>query len=576
MEKLTVILLVLGVGAVYLLTLPLGIGFGDSGTMAAAAVSLGIPHPPGFPAYVVLGHLFSLLPLGPLLWRLQLLSVLGAVGTVFVVYKITRSLPAAFLTAFFYGFWSQAGNVESYSLTFLAIFGLIWLCRSGTPGWLLGIILGLTAGLNPIGVVVIPVILYLFKLSKKTLIIFTFAMPIVILVYAYLPLRAAAHPFLNWGDPQTLPALIKHLTGGGLNISSSTVINGFTVSARWFFDAWARFGLLAFNQLTPVVLGLSLLGMINLWQKQRRDFWLWIILLAADLTLAGIYISGNRDIWLVIGLMVLLIFAAEGIKRLGKWGTAAGIIALAMVLWLSAPKILDRAKTDIAGQYLADLYRNLPENTILIGGGETFNALTLYAREAAKIRPDVTPVDMTIFYGQEWYRKNLQVTSYNLQLPAEKVTFLDDLEFSRVLEDFAEKNRGRPIFVTGYLLTQPVYANSLQPAYVPQNFHLQQKGLVYQLVKTDAPPVELENYPAGWKVDSYRESNYRKALDIITTEYAFALEKTGDYFLRLGEEKAAFDRFARAARINSQYFDQNRLREKIARTASPNAVPSER
>ena len=570
------VFLVLGVGTVYLLTLPLGIGFGDSGTMAAAAVSLGIPHPPGFPAYVMLGHLFSLLPLGPLLWRLQLLSVLGAVGTVFVVYKISRSLPAAFLTAFFYGFWSQAGNVESYSLTFLAVFTLIWLAQSRLAGWLLGIILGLTAGFNPIGVVVIPVILYLFKLSKKTLIIFITAVPVAVLVYAYLPLRAVAHPFLNWGDPQTLPALIKHLTGGGLNISSSTVINGFTVSVRWFFDAWARFGLLAYSQLTPVVLGLSFLGMINLWQKQRRHFWLWTILLITNLTLAGIYISGNRDIWLIIGLTVLVIFAAEGIKRLGRWGTAVGIIALAIVVWISAPKILVRAKTDIAGQYLADLYRDLPENSILIGGGETFNALTLYAREAAKIRPDVIPVEMTIFYGQEWYRNNIKYQISNIKITNQNAKYADDLEFSRVLEDFAMKNSGRPVFVTGYLLTQPVYANSLQPAYVPQNFRLRQKGLVYQLAKTDALPVELENYPADWKIDSYQESNYRKALGLITTEYAFALEKTGDYFLRLGEEKAAFDRFARAARVNSQYFDQNRLREKIARTTNPSAVPSER
>src|SRR3989344_3135524 len=88
MKKLMMIVLILVAGILYFLTLPKGIGFGDSGTMAAAAVSLGIPHPPGFPSYILLGYLFSLLPIGSMLWRLQLLSLLPALGIVILVFMI--------------------------------------------------------------------------------------------------------------------------------------------------------------------------------------------------------------------------------------------------------------------------------------------------------------------------------------------------------------------------------------------------------------------------------------------------------------------------------------------------------
>lgn len=595
MKKLMIIVLILIAGASYFLTLPKGIGFGDSGTMAAAAVSLGIPHPPGFPTYVLLGYFFSLLPIGSILWRLQLLSLIPAVGIVILVFmmvfKKNELIPAmfsAFLATFFYGFWSQAGNVESYMLTNLFIFGVIWLGLFRPPTKIMGLLLGLGAGLNPIGVVVVPVLLYLFRLSKKTLVIFLTAVPTAVLVYTYLPIRAFTYPFLNWGNPQTIASFLKYITGSGLNINSGVVVNGFTGSIWWYIDAWSRFGYLAWTQLTPLVMALSLLGAWYLWQEKRATFWVLIIILFTNISLAGIYVSGNRDIWLITSLIILIILAGDGLVRLGKMGWIVGIITLAIVVWISAPKILERTKINISGKYLSDIYQNLPKDSILIGGGETFNSLTLYAYKVAKMRPDVTPIDMTIFYGQDWYRKNvkspasrgeqksplrpstpLRATEGQANLKTdltEQIKFTDDLEFSRVLENFADINPNRPIFVTGYLLTQSIYANSLRPAYMPQTYHLQQKGLVYQLAKTDIPPVELKNYPLTWSTFNYQENNFRKAIDLITMEYSLALEKTGDYFLNVGKEKEAFDRYTKAMQIAPKYFDQNRLREKVVKT----------
>ena len=569
MKNIIFIIIIIFITIIYFLTLSPGIGFGDSGTMAAAAVSLGIPHPPGFPTYILLGHLFSRLPWGAILLRLQLLSLLPAIGTVLltfvIAYKNNKLWPAlltALLTAFFYGFWSQAGNVESYMITNFFIFGLIWLGLSGAPAGIMGLLLGLGAGLNPIGVAVVPVLLYLFKLSKKTLVIFLIAGLTAILVYAYLPIRALAHPFLNWGNPQTALSFFKYVTGGGLNINSGTVVNGFTGSIWWLVDAWGRFLYLALTQLTPLVMALSLFGAWQLWQKERSRFWVWIIILLTNVSLAGIYISGNRDIWLVTSLVILIILAGEGLIRLGKTGWVVGIITLAIIIWISAPKILGRAKTDIAGQYLTDIYQNLPKNSILIGGGETFNALTLYAHEVAKIRPDVTPVDMTIFYGQEWYRDNIKYQRSNIKITDQNAKFSDDLEFSRVLEEVADLNPDQPVFVTGYLLTQPVYANSLRPAYVPQKYQLEQHGLVYRLVKTapsliPPPPPNPPNFP------SYLESNYQKAIDLIRLEYSLAYEIRGDRFLEEGKTEEAFSWYKRASEASPKYFDQNRLGKKV-------------
>ncbi len=73
----------LGLGslAVYLLTLSPGLGWHDSAELTAAAMTWGIPHPPGYPLYTALGWLFCQLPLTPAL-ATNLMSAVFAAGSV--------------------------------------------------------------------------------------------------------------------------------------------------------------------------------------------------------------------------------------------------------------------------------------------------------------------------------------------------------------------------------------------------------------------------------------------------------------------------------------------------------------
>src|SRR5262245_26488949 len=47
----------------------------DSGDLVTAAATLGVAHPTGYPTYLLLAHLFQLLPLGDPAFRTNLLSV---------------------------------------------------------------------------------------------------------------------------------------------------------------------------------------------------------------------------------------------------------------------------------------------------------------------------------------------------------------------------------------------------------------------------------------------------------------------------------------------------------------------
>jgi hypothetical protein len=48
----------------------------DGGDLTTAAYTLGIPHPTGYPTYMLVGHIFAQLPVGDVAYRLNLLSAL--------------------------------------------------------------------------------------------------------------------------------------------------------------------------------------------------------------------------------------------------------------------------------------------------------------------------------------------------------------------------------------------------------------------------------------------------------------------------------------------------------------------
>ena len=123
--------------AMYTITLA-GTVFGlDSAEFSAAAYSLGVPHATGYPLYMMLGKLFTFLPMGDVGYRLNLMSAVFAAFTVAVVYQIlllvtTRALLSLALSLFFafsYYFWTASVIAEVYTLHALltGLVILMWL-----------------------------------------------------------------------------------------------------------------------------------------------------------------------------------------------------------------------------------------------------------------------------------------------------------------------------------------------------------------------------------------------------------------------------------------------------------------
>ena len=204
---------------------------GDSGDLVTAVHVLGIPHPTGYPLYVLLGKLWSvLIPVGTVAWRMSLFSAVCAAAACGALYRLCRSLAlhpvaaafSALVLAFSPSFWSEANVQRVYGLGALFVVlattaawrwqvrrdgtSLAWasfLCGFGAANHAFMAVYALALG----GLVLTaePAILR----SPRRVVAAGGAVCAGLLPYLYLPLRARAHPPLAWGDPQTLGGFFR-------------------------------------------------------------------------------------------------------------------------------------------------------------------------------------------------------------------------------------------------------------------------------------------------------------------------------------------------------------------------------
>ena len=227
--------------AVYLLTMDRSVSWWDCGEFISTGWLLQVGHPPGAPTYQLLSHLFMLLSFGnPMLVAplSNALSALSAGLTVGILYltileftshhsPFTSHLPAA-VGALCYLFcdtaWFSAVESEVYSLGMLFCALDLWLAlryrRTGNHRLLLliALLLGLGVGVHLMTLLVAPALLpivlpTLVRRRRWGLMLPPAALLFILGLTTYLiiPLRAAANPPINEGNPSTTEAFMRYM-----------------------------------------------------------------------------------------------------------------------------------------------------------------------------------------------------------------------------------------------------------------------------------------------------------------------------------------------------------------------------
>ena len=214
---------------VYLATLAPGVTLWDSGEFLAAIHSLGIPHPPGTPLYVLIGNVWASAwaPLIGLAYSINLLSALSTalacalMAGLFVRWTGDRlaAYAAAVCAGAMSSVWLSATETEVYSAALLIGCLLLWMgersSESAQSRWLLlaAYVAGLGFALHLTALLTVPAALYLAASRQGPRVLLRNAPAMVVLfmlgasVVLFMLVRAPHDPWVNQGNPSDLSSL---------------------------------------------------------------------------------------------------------------------------------------------------------------------------------------------------------------------------------------------------------------------------------------------------------------------------------------------------------------------------------
>ncbi len=443
--------------AAYAATLAPAVFTLDSPELTAAAHTLGIVHSPGYPVYLLLGHLFLKLPLGDAGWQMNLLSALAAAATVglvaWLVQQISRSRLAGLVAGLGYGLcfyvWSMAVIAEIYTFQALLLavaLALLWQWRSrGRVAWLAGAAFtaGLAAANSPVAVLWWPGLLILALVTEQRRRLrlahwlgLAMALGAGLAFVLYLPLRSLAAPaFVYVGSYDALgrfqpldltrPAnLLWYLSGRQFSWLMAPYTPAQLAGELLRFTSWLWAGFLG--------VGLPL-GLWGVWRlsRQERSLAAGLLLAAMPFTLFLIsYAAPDKEMMFAPFFVVWAILLGVGIAELNR---VAPRPAAALTLLLPAALLLVNLRYVDVSQMTAPhddsvtrLSQAAPGAVWLAHWGDA--SAMEYQQLVYGLRPDVqvinvffiNPDDLAALIGRSLRTGRAVYATYRQGLPAER------------------------------------------------------------------------------------------------------------------------------------------------------------
>jgi len=337
----------------YLVTLAPSVAMWDTGEYMAAAKVLGLPHPPGNPFFMLLGHVFGSLPI-PVSYaaKINILAALASALSAGFWFLITERIVARWIAdrwqrlvvaglatligATAFTVWNQSvvnEKVYTVSLLFFTIVSWLmiqWIEEPDSPYAdriliLVAFLLGLgysnhPAGFLPLPAIGVAIVMVRWRtLLRWKLVLVAFgALALGLTPFIYEPVRAAYFPAINEGAPTacntkleaacTFTDLTKDRLMANINREQygRKLERGAPYSAQvgmwwlYFKWQWLRDSHQTMQGVQFVVaflyLALGLLGGYVHWRRDRKTFW-YLGPLMFTMTLALIYYLNFKYGW---------------------------------------------------------------------------------------------------------------------------------------------------------------------------------------------------------------------------------------------------------------------------------------
>jgi len=507
--------------ALYVVTLAPTVVGGDSGELTAAAVTGGVPHPPGYPVFALLARLFAALPLGPsIAWRVNLLSAVStaaAAGLLCATAQLwTGRVAAGVLAAGLFGtnplVWHHAATAEVFGLN--AMFGslalYLWLkverAPARRPVFALAFACGLAMGNHHTFVFVgAPVLLRSLWVARRELRASGVGLAALcgvlgLLPYAYLAIASRSTAAVSWGDESTFEGLWGHFLRreyGTFSLGTASNKGDAFVESGTFFPTLA----LMLGGSLRRLLGLGPLLAVAAYAlapRKRPDRAQARVLLALLLgyafvfcamsnmstakplyrsVLSRFFIQSDLLMALAAGLGWAWLFRRIEARAVSRARVLQLSLAGACLVFLTGAAVnagASQRNNTVFRDFVSAAFASVPRDAIVVTMGDHLTGAVFYFREVEKLRPDVIHLDQQLL-GFRWYCDRVLRRHPDLAIPAGVY-----LPGGFTIKQLMDANRNRPLVVLDRLGT---WDNSWKDGY-----KLATTGLTHPLVPAERFP----------------------------------------------------------------------------------------
>lgn len=557
--------------ALYIYTAAPGIYDGDSGEMAAAINTLGLAHPTGFPLYMILGKLFTiLLPIGDIAYRLNILSaLLTAVSLIFIYYTLKnlgRSVCAALIASFVLGLghntiWSNAGTSRVYasSLLFVSILFFVysqWKIKPKTEHlYLYGFLWGLSLGTHSLMfVMVVPFLFMIWQARtflKKKIFILARVMILTILPgfqYIYLLFAYKRNGIITWGDMSSLDGFLYYITQKDFSdkfFTRSLQDSGaFIATLLNFFSS---------EFIIPFFL-LTLLGLVVFYNKDRKFFLLITVLTTLNILIMFFY-GNNKDLFILyryvfivyIALAIGLAYFLDSLFdefafRKNKVGLVASLVVILFLMGLQFKT--SYASNNIRNNHVMidfanNILKSVDSGSILFINGDIESGAIWYIQSVGQNRDIIVIVGNLII--RDWYIKNLESKYPEI--------------ISKGLIEKKSYDARIATILSSNIVSRKIYSTFTEwEGKMATGFEFIPIGVVHRVVSNGADTKDILSTSKQWgsyNLEGIKLGSYKNVyFEAIARQYLLSLNNTGMVYFRNGFLNDAEELLREALSIN--------------------------
>lgn len=356
-------------------------------------------------------------------------------------------------------FWFQSTSVEVYSfhllLLTLIILSLVKAYINTTDtsenlkpkSWLwfaFFLALGFTNHMTTL--LILPAVAYLYfdkwRFNKKSIIRIGFMLliffPVLIIIYSYFPIRAAQHPYLNWGNPVDWERIYRHISGFQYQVWLFTS----TDAAKKQFEYFIQ-NLFSEYSITYILI---IIGILSGLIKYKKLFVFLTVSFVFTVLYSINYDINDIDAYFLLAYVSLAFFGVLGFAKVfyelsnNKTVRQAAIIVMILPVFIQA--YVNYAKIDQSNVYIYEDYTKALMNSvekdaiIFSYQWDYFLSASYYYQFVEDFRRDVAVIDKELL-RRSWYYVQLD-TKYPGLLDGVK----SDIEpFLEALKPFERKQQ---------------------------------------------------------------------------------------------------------------------------------------